>query len=482
MQSNTNHRMAEVFTFSRDDFNEKCQKAYKDLWLDTDLADVTLAAEDGGLLRAHKVLLASCSPLFRRLLQKNPNEHPMLYLMGVQSAQLEQVLSFIYLGKCDLAQDQLPALMATGKLLQVDGLSEDFEEIENPLALVGLNMKRSDSVEQGSKDVQLRDHKFNEEFLEVIENNSIVCNFHSGEDGISEIQVPQLRNQKEPRYDDNYAIKKTYQEEALARNIKNSSEDLACDQCDYDAGSFANLRQHKQNVHEGLKYDCTSCDFKTGDKGNLKKHVQKDHLGVTYTCSICKQVFNYKQNLNNHVNIKHNGLVFNCTLCPYHATTKAILNNHILVQHEGKTFDCKTCQSKFNSKKNLDCHIKRRHVRSVRREEKFSCDVCGKMYSGPKNVTIHKQTVHFKATVYGAKTLTETIFSMVEELGSGWWKCMQCGKESQLKKVLKMHIESDHMGITHTCGMCGHTFRRRDTFNAHLQTSACNVKKTVFDK
>ena len=74
MQSNTNHRMAEVFTFSRDDFNEKCQKAYKDLWLDTDLADVTLAAEDGGLLRAHKVLLASCSPLFRRLPQKNPKD------------------------------------------------------------------------------------------------------------------------------------------------------------------------------------------------------------------------------------------------------------------------------------------------------------------------------------------------------------------------------------------------------------------------
>ena len=136
MQSNTNHKMAEVFTFSRGDFNEKCQKAYKDLWLDTDLADVTMAAEDGGFLRAHKVILASCSPLFRRLLQKNPNEHLMLYLMGVQSAQLEQVLSFIYLGKCDLAQDQLPALMAAGKLLQVDGLFEDFEEIEGLRAIL----------------------------------------------------------------------------------------------------------------------------------------------------------------------------------------------------------------------------------------------------------------------------------------------------------------------------------------------------------
>ena len=42
--------MTEVFTLSRDAFNKKCPKAFKDLWFDTDLSDVILATEDGGQL------------------------------------------------------------------------------------------------------------------------------------------------------------------------------------------------------------------------------------------------------------------------------------------------------------------------------------------------------------------------------------------------------------------------------------------------
>ena len=71
--------MTEVFTLSWDDFDKKCPKAFKDLWLDTDLSDVTLATEDGGQLSAHKVILAACSPLFKRLLQKNLHFHPLLW-------------------------------------------------------------------------------------------------------------------------------------------------------------------------------------------------------------------------------------------------------------------------------------------------------------------------------------------------------------------------------------------------------------------
>ena len=87
--------MTEVLTLSWDEFNQKCPKAFQELWLDTDLSDVTLATEDGGQLSAHKVILAASSPLFKRLLQKNQNGQPLLYLMGVQLSQLQQLLSYI---------------------------------------------------------------------------------------------------------------------------------------------------------------------------------------------------------------------------------------------------------------------------------------------------------------------------------------------------------------------------------------------------
>ena len=56
---------------------------------------------------------------------------------------------------------------------------------------------------------------------------------------------------------------------------------------------------------------------------------------------------------------------------------------------------------------------------------------------------------------------------------------MQCGKESKYKEQLKMHIESEHMGIAHTCEMCGRTYKTKDTFGKHLTDGACKVKSLV---
>ena len=55
--------MTEVFTLSWDDFNKKCPKAFKDLWLDTDLSDVTLATEEGRVEKS-KNEINSCGYCF----------------------------------------------------------------------------------------------------------------------------------------------------------------------------------------------------------------------------------------------------------------------------------------------------------------------------------------------------------------------------------------------------------------------------------
>ena len=112
--------MEEILTLSWDDFNQKCPKVFKELWLDTDLSDVTLATEDNDQLTAHKVILAASSPFFKRLLGKNQNPQPLLFLMGVKMVQLRQLLSYIYLGKCDLTQEQLPAFMGVRTKCQPD--------------------------------------------------------------------------------------------------------------------------------------------------------------------------------------------------------------------------------------------------------------------------------------------------------------------------------------------------------------------------
>ena len=44
---------------------------------------MTLACEDGQGMEAHRVILASASPLFQRLLRRNKHAHPLIYLRGL---------------------------------------------------------------------------------------------------------------------------------------------------------------------------------------------------------------------------------------------------------------------------------------------------------------------------------------------------------------------------------------------------------------
>ena len=109
------------------DFENHCPASFRQLWDDTDFTDVTLALEDGSLLKAHKVILSSSSQLFRQLLKQNPHPSPLICLMGVQSRQLKAILSYIYRGHCEVLEEDKDNFLATGKFLMVEGLMEEMK-------------------------------------------------------------------------------------------------------------------------------------------------------------------------------------------------------------------------------------------------------------------------------------------------------------------------------------------------------------------
>ena len=95
--------------------------------------------------------------------------------------------------------------------------------------------------------------------------------------------------------------------------------------------------------------------------------------------------------------------------------------SHIQINHEGLRYECHECDVVFTSAAGV-----RKHVKSVHKQLKYDCDMCDVKLSHPDSVSMHKKRVHLKAKVYGPKTLTETIFTMMVELNPGW-KCKQCG-------------------------------------------------------
>ena len=339
--------MEEVLTLSCDNFDRKCPKAFRELWLDQELSDVTLATEDGGQIAAHKVILSTSSPLFKRLLQRNRDSHPLLYFMGIKLIEVEQLLSYIYLGKCDLTQVQLPAFMAAGKLLEIEGLVGDLDNRDGETLT---------DVKQEEKPV---------EQLEIFLQNQN----HIAEDKLSNLDTNSTQNMDGGTQNQNFLIDENshfaskgkddtmtsqgYEEVAMSTNVKTIATMAAepnnltilgnegqCPFCDYRPANRSNIKQHIKNVHQGLKYECSHCDFKSGDKSNLKKHIEKYHLGITYSCSICQKVLNSKDQLKRHVDGNHNGLRFYCPNCEYRSRNRSLLDEHISVHHNGMTFDC----------------------------------------------------------------------------------------------------------------------------------------------
>jgi len=113
----------EKFCLRWNDFASNIGVAFRELREDQEFFDVTLACDEDQI-QAHKVILSACSPFFRRILQRNPHPHPVLYLKGVKLSNLLSILDFMYHGEVNLAQADLNLFLEVAEELKVKGLTQ----------------------------------------------------------------------------------------------------------------------------------------------------------------------------------------------------------------------------------------------------------------------------------------------------------------------------------------------------------------------
>ena len=113
----------EKFCLRWNDFESNISVAFRELREDKDFFDVTLACDDEQI-QAHKVILSACSPFFRTVLRRNPHAHPLLYLRGVRFSDLQSVLTFMYNGEVNVAQEELNSFLMVAEELRVKGLTQ----------------------------------------------------------------------------------------------------------------------------------------------------------------------------------------------------------------------------------------------------------------------------------------------------------------------------------------------------------------------
>ena len=126
---------SENYCLRWNDFQANVSGSFKTLRLESDFLDVTLSCDGshGRTLQAHKVILSACSDFFKGMLRdiqaaspSHPN--PLIYLRGVQLADLESILDFMYNGEVSVSQANLNAFLALAEDLQVKGLTQQTKD------------------------------------------------------------------------------------------------------------------------------------------------------------------------------------------------------------------------------------------------------------------------------------------------------------------------------------------------------------------
>lgn len=85
--------------------------------------DVTLCCE-GRKIRAHKLILSTCSLYFREVFQENPCQHPVIIFKNVNYEDLAAIIDFMYQGEVSVLKEHMPSFLHTAELLSVQGLTE----------------------------------------------------------------------------------------------------------------------------------------------------------------------------------------------------------------------------------------------------------------------------------------------------------------------------------------------------------------------
>ena len=203
------------------EFGEFTGSTFNVLYSDQEFTDLTLVCDADKQVKAHKVILSSSSKLFRRILLRNPHQHPLIYLKGIGYENLQFILQFMYLGQLEISHEYLQLFIETAKELEINGLTDliytNTDSFENEVT--------QETTEEGFEEKQ--DYSNIEYKTDMSENVTL--------------QIETTSNE-------------------LANPVENGSQYYKCDQCTSCFPGKGGLKKHIRTTHEGLSYPLSNAE------------------------------------------------------------------------------------------------------------------------------------------------------------------------------------------------------------------------------
>ena len=255
--------MNEKLCLKWNDFQENVNTVFESLRQHKDFSDVTLASDDGQQFEAHKILLATLSPIFRNIFKadKTGHPHPLIFMQGVKSEDLRALIDFLYCGETKVDQENLETFLGIAEDLQLKGLMgrKDGNGIEDDLYNTETKVKPKTNVKE-----------------EVSSSTSVKKLINVSKKDLFHARIA-----------------------GEQRITKSGCEAGSLQELDQKVKSM--MKQSQNLTQDGSRkaYICQVCG-KEGHNVAIRNHIESNHLEVSLPCNLCGKVFRSRHNLMRH--------------------------------------------------------------------------------------------------------------------------------------------------------------------------------------
>ena len=238
----------ETFALKWDDFQSNIVSSFKKLRNKSEFHDVTLVSNDHKQVSAHKVVLSASSMFFRRILETSKHTHPMLCLDGINAAELEYILDFIYFGEVEMYHEEINKFLDISERLKLDGL-------------IGSNTYGTNREAKASNDILKEDNDVKDKIPN--ENKLII-------DNTTKILS---RNEKSMVDSGNFSSIEEL-DLYIKQQIITKNDKKQCGLCFYTPKRSSHLKEHIETHVKGLSLPCGFCNNSYPNRGALRYHMR----------------------------------------------------------------------------------------------------------------------------------------------------------------------------------------------------------------
>ena len=94
----------------------------RNLYAEESFIDVTIACDDGKVLKAHKIVLSASSPAFNKILMQYPDNNPLIYFGDTSYKHIDFILQYAYAGEVAVEEKELKQFMKAVNKFKINGL------------------------------------------------------------------------------------------------------------------------------------------------------------------------------------------------------------------------------------------------------------------------------------------------------------------------------------------------------------------------